>query len=140
MTELDGRRIAIVVDPSLPPGLIANTVAVIGIGLGAAAPWLGGDRLVDADGRVVMSSASRPVPVLQADAAALAGLLTKACPVPDGAVLVPFPHYARAIHDFAAFRDGFATHRLSEARIDGIGLAGPGKWVRSLTGSCGLLR
>jgi hypothetical protein len=37
-------RVAIVVDPELPAGLLANTVALIAIGLGAAQPRLGGHR------------------------------------------------------------------------------------------------
>jgi hypothetical protein len=51
--------------------------------------------------------------------------------------VVPF---ARALHDYADYESAFPTRDLSGEAIDGLGLAGPSKWVRSLTGSLRLLR
>jgi hypothetical protein len=136
----DDLRIAIVVDPSLPLGLVANTVAAIGIGLGAAAMALGGDVLVDADGRAVRTSANRPVPILQAAPEAMAALLARAQAAPEGGVVAPFPRFARNLHRFEDYLAEFPRRRLAGEAIDGLGIAGPGKWVRSLTGSLKLLR
>lgn len=136
----DDPRLAVVIDPALPPGLLANVVAVISIGLGAARPSLGGTTLTDAAGASVLNSADRPVPVLQGNPEAIAALLKRALPAPEGAAVVPFPAYARAIHDFATYQATFAERRLDGEAIDGIGLVGPAKWVRSLTGSLKLLR
>lgn len=133
-------RVAIVVDPSLPLGLLANTVAVIGVGLGAAFPWLGNHPLIDAAGHEVLNSANRPVPILQASAEEIGAMFLKAAPAPEHAAIVPFPAYARALHAFAEYRDGFGGRDLASERIEGLGLAGPAKWVRSLTGSLKLLR
>ena len=133
------RRIAIVVDPALPIGLLANTVAVVGIGLGGALPALAGTPLVDADNRTVWTSANRPVPILQATPEAIAALLTRALPTPDGAVVVPFPRFARDLHRFEEYLGEFARRGLAGEAIDGLGLCGPEKWVRSLTGSLKLL-
>jgi hypothetical protein len=136
----DDQRLAVIVDPALPPGLLANVVAVISIGLGAVRPAMGGTALTDASGACVFNSADRPVPVLQAGGEAIQALLSRALPAPEGAAVVPFPAYARAIHDFATYRGGFSERRLDAEAIDGIGLVGPAKWVRSLTGSLKLLR
>ena len=68
-------RIAIVVDSTLPLGLLANTVATIAIGLGAAVPAFGNTILIDANGRSTHNSADRPVPILQASAEAIRVLL-----------------------------------------------------------------
>ena len=133
-------RIAVVVDPSLPIGLIANTVAVVGIGLGSALPAIAGAVLVDADSRSVRTSANRPVPVLQATPEAIAILLARALPMPEGAVVVPFPRFARDLHRFEDYLSEFASRTLANEAIDGLGLCGPEKWVRSLTGSLKLLR
>ena len=133
-------RIAVVVDPSLPIGLIANTVAVVGIGLGCALPALAGTPLVDADNRTVRTSANRPVPVLQATPEAIATLLTRALPMPEGAVVVPFPRFARDLHRFEHYVSEFPRRRLAGEAIDGLAICGPEKWVRSLTGSLKLLR
>lgn len=136
----DDRRIAIIVDPALSPGFLANTVAVLGVGLGAAEPRFGNTALTDAAGRAVKNSADRPVPVLQAEAMQIAQLLLKALPAPAGGIVVPFPAYARSLHSFADYEAQFPTRDLSVERIEGLGLAGPARWVKSLTGSLKLLR
>lgn len=133
-------RIAVIVDPSLPLGLLANTVATIAIGLGAAQPLLGNTALTDAAGRAVRNSADRPVPILQAPDEMIRALLLKAVPPPEGAVIVPFPRFARSLHDFAAYQAAFPARDLAAEALDGLGLVGPDRWVRSLTGSLKLLR
>jgi hypothetical protein len=133
-------RIAVIVDPALPLGLLANTVATLSIGLGAAKPEFGDTVLIDVTGRKVRNSADRPVPILQATPDAIRALLLRALPAPDGAVVVPFPQFARALHSFADYEATFPTRDLSTEVIDGLGLAGPEKWVKSLTGSLKLLR
>ena len=50
-------RLAIVVNPELPAGLLANTVGAIGIGLGARLPWLGNRPLTDAERRLLPAMA-----------------------------------------------------------------------------------
>lgn len=134
-------RLAIVVNPALPLGLLANTVGAIAVGIGARLPEFGNRRLTDAAGRTVDISCDRPVPILQADAEALSALLAKAAAGDGGAgAVVPFPAYARALHVYADYERAFPTRDLAAETIDGIGLAGAAKWVRSLTGSLKLLR
>ncbi|WP_439407053.1 DUF2000 domain-containing protein [Bradyrhizobium sp. DASA03076] len=133
-------RLAIIVDPSLPLGLIANTVATIGIGIGAVERGLGDIELTDVAGRAVKTSAICPVPILQASAKEIVSLLLKALPAPDRAIVVPFPRFARSLHAFADYRARFPQCDLASEPIDGLGLAGAEKWVRSLTGSLKLLR
>ena len=55
-------------------------------------------------------------------------------PAPDGAILVPFPRFARNIHRFADYLAEFPQRDLQGEVIEGRGLAGPAKWVKSLTG------
>src|SRR5262249_23148394 len=131
----DDWRVAVVVDPTLSPGFLANTVAVIAIGLGAARPGLAGDELFDGAGRRYRISAKRPVPVLQADEAVIRALLLRALPPPEDAVVVPFPALARSLHAYADYAAVVPTRDLARERIDGLGLAGPPHWVRSLTGA-----
>lgn len=134
-------HLAIVVNPALPIGLLANTVGAIAIGIGAWSPELGDRGLTDAAGRSIAISCDRPVPILQAEASVLSGLLIKTIETvgAEGAV-VPFPAYARALHDYADYERAFPTRDLSQEAIDGLGLVGPSKWVRSLTGALRLLR
>jgi hypothetical protein len=133
-------RVAIIVDPDQPIGLLANSVAVTAAGLGAAVPEIGGQVLTDRDGRNLANSANRPIPVLQAVAADLSTLLARAIVCPPGAVVIPFPVFARTIHSFDDYQAAFREKDIVAERLIALGLAGPDKWVRSLTGSLKLLR
>lgn len=133
-------RIAIIVNPELPPGLVANTIGAVAIGLGAKLPILGNSQLIDRDRKVLDTSSNRPVPVLQAPADVIAVAMRRALPVPEGAAVVPFPAFARALHDFSEYQAVFPEKSLDAEEIDGLGLAGPARWVRSLTGAFKLLR
>lgn len=133
-------RLAIVVNPDLPPGLLANTLGAIGIGLGARLPWLGNRQLTDAEGRVIDDSSILPVPILAATPEAIVALMLKAMPRADDSALVVFPAFSRALHDYREYEALLPGKRLGEEAIDGVGLCGPAKWVKSLTGSLRLLR
>jgi hypothetical protein len=134
------KRIAIVVDPSLAVGLIANTVATIAVGLGAVEPAFGNVTLTDAAGRLIKNSADRPIPILQAPAEAIRATLLRALPTREGKIVVPFPQFARSLQDFATYQAQLAVRDLAAETMEGVGLAGPEKWVKSLTGSLKLLR
>jgi hypothetical protein len=133
-------RVAVIVNPHLPIGLMANTIGAVSIGLGAKLQGLGGHRLTDLRGRTIDVSSNRPVPILQATAEEIARLLLKAISQADDRTVVPFPSFARSLHDYADYEAVFPGHDLAEEIIDGLGIAGPAKWVKSLTGSLKLLR
>ncbi|UIK07513.1 DUF2000 domain-containing protein [Neorhizobium galegae] len=136
----DEIRIAIIVNPALPLGLLANTAGAISIGLGARVPALAARRLTDRQGRTIDISSSLPVPILQAPADTIRSLLLKALLLSQDYAIVPFPAFARSLHDYRAYEAAFPDRDLAEEEIDGLGLAGPSKWIKSLTGSLKLLR
>lgn len=132
-------HLALIVDPELPPGLLANTVAVISAGLGARYPGVGGVQLIDRTGIAFFNSADRPIPILQAAPAEMRAVMLRAAA--DAAVVpVIFPAFARALHAFADYAALVPDTDLAAAKIDGIGLAGPKKAVRSITGALKLFR
>ena len=133
-------RLAIVINPALPLGLIANTAGAISIGLGAKFPALAARQLTDREERTIDISSNMPVPILQADAETIRSLLLKTLPVENDRAIVPFPAFARALHDYRDYEAIFPGRDLAGEAIDGLGLAGPSKWVKSLTGSLKLLR
>lgn len=132
-------HLAVIVDPELAPGLMANTVAVIAAGLGARVPGVGGVTLTDAAGVTYSNSADRPIAVLQAGPDQMRSVMQKAA---AEAAIVPviFPAFARALHSFSDYAALVPDTDLANAKIDGIGLAGPKKAVRSITGALKLLR
>ncbi len=133
-------RLAIIVNPELPTGHLANTIAAISIGIGAAMPVLGNQHLTDSNQNTIDISSNRPIPILQADGRTIGALLLKALPKEEDRIIVPFPAFARSLHSYADYETQFPERDLSEETIDGIGLAGAAKWVKSLTGSLKLLR
>lgn len=133
-------RLAIVVNPELPLGLLANTVGAIGIGLGARLSWLGNRPLTDADGRTIDDSSILPVPILAATPEVIQALMLKAMPRADDCALVVFPAFSRVLHDYREYEALLPDKHLADEVIDGVGLCGPAKWVKSLTGSLRLLR
>jgi hypothetical protein len=140
VTSTAPERVAIIVGTALPQGLQGNTIATIGIGLGAALPALGGVQLTDRAGRAIDVSATVAVPVLQAPATTLRDLLLRALDSPHRSIVVPFPAFARSQHSFADYQTDFPRHDLADEEIHGLGLAGTRSWVTSLTGSLRLLR
>ncbi|KZL27009.1 DUF2000 domain-containing protein [Pseudovibrio sp. Ad37] len=133
-------RLAIVADPDLPTGLLANTVGAISIGIGTENTGLAGVTLTDREGVSFKCSADRPVPILQANVDQMQNLLTKSSAHLDEITLVVFPTFARSIHSFAEYDALVPTQALKTEKIDGIGICGPSKLVRSLVGALKLLR
>ena len=140
MDESGARRIAVVVDPEAPLGLLANAVGVVAAGLGAAFPALAGEALQDAAGRRFMSSATVPLPVLQATPTALLALLDDAGAADGLDAVVAFPCFARQIHDFASYRAMLAMRDLAGEPLAAVGVAGRADVVRALTRRYSLLR
>lgn len=133
-------RIAVIVNPQLPVGLLANTSSAVAIGLAAKFPSLAGEQLADAEGKTVDVSSKLPVPILQASAEQITAILHKAMQAAGEVAIVPFPAFARSMHSFADYQQAFPERSLALETLDGLGLAGPEKWVKSLTGSLKLLR
>lgn len=135
-------RVSVLVRPDLPLGAVVNTAAVVSVGLAAHVPALAGTVLRDSADRMVLGCSEYPVPILQADSATLQAVVAKACQaaMPEGAAVVPFPAFARRIHTFADYQRELSGRDLTSEELDGVGLVGPEKWVRSLTGALKLLR
>lgn len=133
-------RLAIIIKPDLPLGLLANTAAAISVGIGASMPFLGARQLTDCRQHTISISADQPVPILQADADTIRAIMLKALLQPGERVVVPFPAFARSLHAYADYESTFPDRDLAEETMDGLGIAGPPKWVKSLTGSLKLLR
>jgi len=133
-------RLAVIVNPDLARGLLANTVAAISIGLGTRLPQAAARQLVDRSGVAIDISSDRPVPILQADAETIRAILLKSAAHEDREAVVAFPAFARAMHVYAEYETTIPNRDLAAEVIDGVGIAGPAKWVRSLTGSLKLLR
>ncbi|MBU9821342.1 DUF2000 domain-containing protein [Rahnella sp. BCC 1045] len=120
----DTLRVAIILNPELPHGLLANTAGVIGIGLAAKFPMLAGHSL----------------PILQATPDHIKALMFKALEAKGECSVVPFPVFARTMHTFEEYEQAFPLRDLYDEVLDGVGFVGPEKWIKSLIGNLKLLR
>ncbi|PZS29804.1 MAG: DUF2000 domain-containing protein [Pseudonocardiales bacterium] len=131
-------RWVIVVEQGLPVGLASNTAAILALTLGKTAPELIGPVVTDADGRDYPGLTLLPLPVLThhqaglrelADAARAASLLA--------AVMTGTAQRAKTYPEYTG---QLAATPAAALHLVGIGLLGPQKIMRRLTGSLPLLR
>ncbi|MBX9295637.1 DUF2000 domain-containing protein [Chromobacterium piscinae] len=135
---MDDIRCAIIVDPDLPLGVIANTAAVLAMSLGKRHPELVGQDLPDARGQPRTGITTVPMPVLKAGADQLRALRAAACKAE--LTLVELASATRATRSYQEYAAALASTPEEEIQYQGLALCGPGKRVRQLTGSLGLLR
>jgi hypothetical protein len=132
----NGTRCVVVVDEALAPGLAANAAAVMAMTLGTKVPALVGEEFVDGAGERHPGLITTGLPVLRAAADELPRLRARAVEAEVG--VIGFPRSGQTTTDYEHFRAMVAE----TPSPDYLGLAfyGPGKTLRRLTGSLGLLR
>lgn len=136
---MGNKKCVIVVDESLPLGIIANTAAILGITLGAKVPETVGADVRDGGGMEHMGIIEFPVPILKASADTLnklrLSLYEKDC---ADLTTADFTDIAQSCKTYDEFIDKIGT--AEELRYFGIAICGDKKKVNSLTGSLPLLR
>lgn len=139
--EAQNNKVAVVVDGSLPPGLAANTAAVLTLSLGRRVESLIGPDLKDGDGSTHAGITTMPIPILTAAAEQVKQIRNSAVrDSGDELLVVDFTDCAQRTRTY----DDYAE-LLEQATDDGItylgvALYGPRKPVQRLTGSLPLLR
>lgn len=134
-------KLAIVVDAGLPPGLAANTAAVLALTLGQRVPSIIGPDLHDAGGGVHAGITTVPIPILVAGGDAVRQLRSRAAAQAGaGLLVVDFTDCAqrtRTYDDYARLLEAAAEDDIAYL---GVAVHGPRKLVQRLTGSLPLLR
>ena len=75
--NVDNEKCVIVIDESLPLGIIANTAAILGITMGMKMPDVVGNDVLDLEGNPHMGIIQFPVPILKGNTEILKTLRTK---------------------------------------------------------------
>jgi len=128
----------LIVAEALPPGLAANTAAVLALTLGRTAPHLFGPDVTDADGRAYPGLTTQPLPVLTADEQALTDLCTRATDQQIlAAVVTDAAQQSKTYPDYTARLAATPTAQLAAL---GIAVHGPARAVNKITGHLRLLR
>lgn len=134
-------KCVIVVDESLPVGLIANTAAILGITLGKRFPETVGVDVVDQTGRMHPGIIEFPVPILKGSGELLRVLRQKLYGADFSQVYtVDFSDVAQSCKTYQEFIDKLGAIAEEELRYFGLALCGPKKQINKLTGNLPLLR
>jgi hypothetical protein len=135
----DNVKLAIVVDGALPPGLAANTAAVLSLSLGRRVGTLIGPDLKDGDGSVHPGITTVPIPILTATAERLKDIRDRAAG-DDELLVVDFTDSAQRSRTYDDYAELLRDARGETIAYLGVALYGPRKPVQRLTGSLPLLR
>lgn len=137
----ENEKCVIVVDESLPLGVIVNAAAILGVTLGASAPDVVGDDVSDADRNLHKGIIRFPVPVLKADAQRLRTIRARLRePGFSELTAVDFSDCARGCKTYGEFIGKMENTPESGLRYIGLAILGDTKRVARLTGNLPLLR
>ena len=139
--EQQEQKCVMVIDASLPLGLIANTAAILGTTLGSAKPDVVGRSVTDATGGTHLGINTVPTTVLQASEERLRELRLRLYePEFEDLVVVDFSDVAQRIQIYEDYLSEAERTRTEEFRYFGLALYGNKKAVNRLTGMLPLLR
>jgi hypothetical protein len=134
-------KCVIVVDPTLPVGLLANASAVLAISIGNQIRDMVGEDVLDQDGSVHRGITQVTVPVLKGDAQRIRGLRDRLVNLGNGDLFfVDFCDLAQQSRDYGHYATQMRKTPSDGLNYLGIAICGPDKVVTSLTGNLGLLR
>lgn len=132
-------RIAIVLDPDLNTGQMANRAAVLATGLAAHHPEIVGPDLQTADGRRLLGITKVPMAVLTArQHGDIAELTQKADRL--GCTLLVYLSRAQGLRSYAAYQNSITRDRYDQLDVDALIIFGPTKKVGKVTGNLALVR
>lgn len=135
------QKCVMVLDETLPLGLLCNTAAILGVTLGRQVPELVGRDVADGDGGVHLGITELPVPILKAPPETLRDLRARLRqPEFQDLTAVDFSDLAQSCRTYGEFCLRMAETPEEHLRYLGLGLWGEKKQVSRLTGSLPLLR
>ena len=139
--DLQNEKCVMVIDESLPLGIIANTAAILGITLGRQMPEVVGADVTDQSGHVHLGIIEFPVPILRGTTESIKEMREKLYQ-PDYADLtvVDFSDLAQGCKTYEEFIEKMSGVPESELQYLGVAICGEKKKVNKLTGSLPLLR
>ena len=129
----------VVVDESLPPGLIANAAVCMAISVGKTIPQLVGPSGADASGQVHAGLPWTGCSVLSADRATIHDIRKRAAARP-GIHLVDMAEQAQTSRVYDDYLQALAETSGDDLSYYGISLVGPRNAVDKLVGRLPLLR
>lgn len=139
--EWQDQKCVMVIDESLPLGVIANTAAIMGITLGKKRPEVVGADVTDQSGNEHLGIIEFPVPVLRGSPETIREIREKLYqPDFQDLTVVDFSDLAQGCRTYGEFMEKMGCVSESALQYFGVAICGAKKKVNKLTGSMPLLR
>lgn len=139
--DLQNEKCVMIIDESLPLGIIANTAAIMGITLGKAMPEVVGSDVMDKSGNKHLGIIEFPVPILKGNVDIIKDIREKLYQLEyEGLTVVDFSDLAQGCKTYEEFIGKMSQVQEETLNYLGIAICGPKKKINKLTGSMGLLR
>ncbi len=139
--DLQNEKCVMVIDESLPLGMIANAAAIMGITLGKQMPEVVGTDVYDSTGKEHLGIIEFPVPILKGDGELLKTIRERLYePEFADVTAVDFSDLAQGCKTYGEFAEKMGNASEEELNYLGIAICGAKKKVNKLTGSMALLR
>ncbi len=134
-------KCVMVIDPSLPLGLIANTAAVLAVSIGRKIDDIVGEDVLDQDGHLHHGITQVPIPLLKGSSDLIRSIRGKLLNMNvDNLYFVDFCDVAQQSQHYDEFKARLSQTPADRLNYLGIAIYGPPREVNSLTGNIGLLR
>lgn len=134
-------KCVMLLEETLPAGLLANTAAIMGITLGKKLPEVVGTDVADRNGNIHLGIIEFPVPVLKASCDTIKALRERLYqPEYQELTVVDFSDLAQGCRTYNEFIEKMEQVPEETLEYLGIAICGPKKKVNQLTGSMPLLR
>lgn len=139
--DLQNEKCVMIIDESLPTGIVANTAAIMGITLGKKRPEVVGDDVYDRTGIEHLGIIEFPVPILKGSAERIKTIREKLYePSFADLTVIDFSDLAQGCKTYAEFMQKMKNATETDLKYFGIAICGEKKKVNKLTGSMALLR
>ncbi len=133
-------KCVIVLDETLPVGLLANTAAALGLSLGNHIPGLIGPDVIDAEGAVHKGITAIPIPILAVDGVTLRSLYRSAMDESQELLTIGFSKTAQQCNSYKVYSKEMQQKSGADLDFLGVCIYGSAKIVNRICGQIKLLR
>lgn len=136
---MSDRKCVIIVNETLPVGIVANTVAVLTLSIGKKHPEMVGYDLVDSDGYIHNGITTLPIPVLKAGDK-IGKIRTALKQHHESLTIIDVISATSTTRTYDEYAQVMKNTAAEELQYYGVAIYGPKKLVNQHAGSFGLLR
>lgn len=138
--DLSTKKCVIVIDSSLPLGVIANTAAVLSISLGKVIPEIVGHGHKDNRGDYHHGITTTPIPILKSSSLLLKEMRQATKGYEPELLVIDLITATQTTKSYASYVHQYENTPIERLEYQGLALYGAMEVVNKFTGSLGLLR